>query len=90
MSAATLTIQVFVLPKIFQLSKYAKVAYAAIERHRIEAPFRAKFREAFPNKKCTMAFGHLLLRLNEKGLIDIKATRPLERRYHRLSKLIHG
>ena len=90
MSAATFTIQTFLIPRLIELSRCAKVAYAAVQRHRIEAPFRAQFRAAFPNKKCTMAFGHLLMRLAEKGLIDIKETRQLENRYHKLSKLLHG
>ena len=68
---------------------YERIAEAAIERYKIEHPFRLLYRKQFPNKKEPKSFGPLVARLIEAGIVDKWPKRCL-RRYEKLSNILHG
>ena len=69
---------------------YLKVAYGAIKRYQIEAPYRAMYFKRFPGRKRSVSFGVLVQKLVGAGMVTRKEMRPLQKKYETYSNLLHG
>ena len=67
---------------------YAKVAYAAIQRYRIEKEFRQKLPKK-SKKDDRIPFGVVMCILCSRGIITKAQRNHLQLKYKKLSKVLH-
>ena len=76
--------------------KYARIAWAAIQRHRIEEPIRIMWEDYMAKrpgkgkKLRARGFSAIVDTLASKGFIDQQDAKYINREYARYSNTLHG
>jgi len=79
------------------MMKWIRIAWAAIQRHKIEVPIRSMWREYVSDrtpvrqrKLMNRQFSAVVDTLASKDLIDMEDASFIQKEYNRLSKILHG
>lgn len=71
---------------------YFKVAWFAVQRYRLEAPFRQRLlADGLTMKKLRrMHFGQVLSAVKKRQLVGVKEANRINDKYRKYSKYLHG